>query len=201
MTELHRLLWAKSAKKETPDNWKLVLVHLLDVVACGWRKSDGRGDSLYLYCVLPTSSTRRGCSVFLPDQYGRITPLPTHVGVFFAITPCKGRNTLITFWNPAAAEVFEASGELWAHRRDYASPRRIPQKKRLRHIRRGRRRGGRLVPTSITGAVQELLHQPSRTGTRVGRRGQATRRGWWSGLNLVGGISKSVMPPTPKDFL
>ena len=31
MTELHRILWAKSAKKDTPDNWKLVLAHLLDV--------------------------------------------------------------------------------------------------------------------------------------------------------------------------
>ena len=36
MTELHRLLWAKSAKKETPDNWKPVLAHLLDVAACAW---------------------------------------------------------------------------------------------------------------------------------------------------------------------
>jgi len=32
----HRLLWAKSAKKETPDNWKPVLAHLLDVAACAW---------------------------------------------------------------------------------------------------------------------------------------------------------------------
>lgn len=36
MTELHRLLWAKSAKKETPDDWKPVLAHLLDVAACAW---------------------------------------------------------------------------------------------------------------------------------------------------------------------
>ena len=33
ITELHRLLWAKSAEKETPDNWKPVLAHLLDVAA------------------------------------------------------------------------------------------------------------------------------------------------------------------------
>ncbi|GGR11479.1 CRISPR-associated helicase Cas3' [Deinococcus ruber] len=36
MTTLHQLLWAKSAKKETPDNWKPVLAHLLDVAACAW---------------------------------------------------------------------------------------------------------------------------------------------------------------------
>jgi HD domain len=39
MTELHRLLWAKSAKKDTPDNWKPVLAHLLDVAACAWEES------------------------------------------------------------------------------------------------------------------------------------------------------------------
>ena len=36
MTELHRLLWAKSAPKTTPNNWKPVLAHLLDVAACAW---------------------------------------------------------------------------------------------------------------------------------------------------------------------
>lgn len=36
MTELHRLLWAKSAPKDRPDNWKPVLAHLLDVAACAW---------------------------------------------------------------------------------------------------------------------------------------------------------------------
>lgn len=41
MTELHRLLWAKSAKKNedgTPGVWKPVLAHLLDVAACAWEQ-------------------------------------------------------------------------------------------------------------------------------------------------------------------
>ena len=36
MSERHRLLWAKSAPRETPEGWKPVLAHLLDVAACAW---------------------------------------------------------------------------------------------------------------------------------------------------------------------
>lgn len=36
MMQHHRLLWVKSAKKETPDNWKPVLAHLLDVATSAW---------------------------------------------------------------------------------------------------------------------------------------------------------------------
>lgn len=40
MTQPHRLLWAKSAKQETPNNWKPVLAHLLDVAASAWELLD-----------------------------------------------------------------------------------------------------------------------------------------------------------------
>jgi hypothetical protein len=67
MTELRRLLWAKSAKKDTPDNEKPVLAHLPDVAACAWEPP------------LEPESTR--------NRYTLVARRPTRAGT----PPCAGR--------------------------------------------------------------------------------------------------------------